>query len=208
MKLSNIIWVPIALALLALLFGCANDDRALIVGKIQQASDLVSSEIVIDKVVFGKKTRKVFFVPINESSFLAYSQAKVKTGVNLNSLSADDIRIDGTTINLMLPPIEVLNFSYPPESFNEDTLVSEPSRFLNKISLEDQEMFFRQAELDIRESLPYMGLVKSGQENTRKLMHTLLKSLGFAEIYITFKSDDLIIRQVVVQEEPDSVQQP
>lgn len=208
MNHAGTIWGYFMLIFVAMCSGCANDDRALIVSKIQQASDLVSSEVVIDKVVFGKKTRKVFFVPINESSFLAYSQAKVKTGIDLNSLSSEDIQIEGNTINLILPPIEVLNFSYPPESFIEDTLVSEPNRFLNKIGLEDQEAFFRQAELDIRESLPYMGLVKSGQDNTRKLMHTLLKSLGFAEIYITFKSDELIIPQVIVQDEPDTTQKP
>jgi hypothetical protein len=208
MRFAGNIWICFILTGMVLITGCANDDRALIVGKIQQATDLVTSEVVIDKVVFGKKTRKVFFVPINESSFLAYSQARVKTGINLNSLTADDINIEGTTISLQLPPIEVLNFSYPPESFIEDSLVSQPNRFLNNIRLEDQEEFFRQAELDIRESLPFMGLVKSGQDHTRKLMHTLLKSLGFAEIYITFKSNELIIRQVIVQEEPDSIQKP
>nr|MBI1230116.1 DUF4230 domain-containing protein [Cytophagales bacterium] len=197
-----------SLSLLIAITGCEKDDRALIVGKIQQASDLVSSEVVVDKVVFGKKTRKVFFVPINESSFLAYSQAKIKTGINLNNLTADDIKMEGTTITLTLPPIEVVNFSYPPSSFVEDSLISQPKKFLNTISLEDQEAFFRQAELDIRESLPYMGLVKSGQENTRKLMYTLLKSLGFEEIYITFKSNELLIPQVIVQEEPDAIQKP
>lgn len=208
MIFRGIIWVGIISALAGLMTGCANDDRALIVGKIQQANDLVTSEVVIDKVVFGKKTRKVFFVPINEASFLAYSQARVKTGIDLNSLSAEDIQIEGTTITLRLPPIEVVNFSYPPESFIEDSLISEPNRFLNNIRLEDQEEFFRQAELDIRENLPFMGLVKSGQDHTRKLMHTLLKSLGFTEIYVTFKSNELIIKQVIIQEETDPIQKP
>ncbi|HSI75533.1 MAG TPA: DUF4230 domain-containing protein [Lunatimonas sp.] len=208
MKFLGKIGVYILSVLVILVAGCADDDRALIVGKIQQANDLVTSEVVIDKVVFGKKTRKVFFVPINEASFLAYSQAKVKTGIDLNSLSAKDIQIEGSTITLQLPPIEVINFSYPPESFMEDTLVSQPNRFLNNIRLEDQEEFFRQAEMDIRESLPFMGLVKSGQDHTRKLMHTLLKSLGFKEIYITFKSDDLLIPKVIIQDEPDSIQKP
>ena len=208
MKFLGKIEVYILSVLVILVAGCADDDRALIVGKIQQANDLVTSEVVIDKVVFGKKTRKVFFVPINEASFLAYSQAKVKTGIDLNSLSAKDIQIEGSTITLQLPPIEVINFSYPPESFMEDTLVSQPNRFLNNIRLEDQEEFFRQAEMDIRESLPFMGLVKSGQDHTRKLMHTLLKSLGFKEIYITFKSDDLLIPKVIIQDEPDSIQKP
>lgn len=208
MRILGKIWGSIVLVLVIFVTGCANDDRAMVVGKIQQANDLVTSEVVIDKVVFGKKTRKVFFVPINEASFLAHSQARVKTGINLNSLSAEDIQIEGNKITLHLPPIEVLNFSYPPSSFIEDTMVSQPDRFLNNIRLEDQEEFFRQAEMDIRESLPFMGLVKSGQDHTRKLMHTLLKSLGFKEIYVTFENDKLIIPQVIIQEETDPIQKP
>lgn len=188
--------------------GCKSDDRALIVGKIQKANDLVTSEFVVDKVVFGKKTKKLFFVPINEASFLAYSQARIKTGIDLNRLQADDIKIEGTKITLTLPPIEVVNFSYPPEKFIEDTLISNPNRFLNNISLDDQEEFFRMAETDIRESLPHLGLVKASQDNTRKLMYTLLSSLGFNEIYMNFRNDNLVIRQVNINEPTDTVRQP
>ncbi|WP_209331850.1 DUF4230 domain-containing protein [Lunatimonas salinarum] len=190
------------------LLGCQSNDRELVVGKIQQANDLVTSEFVVDKVVFGKKTKKVFFIPVNEASFLAYSQATIKTGIDLSRLAEKDISTEGTKITLTLPPIEVINFSYPPESFVEDTLISNPSRFLNNISLEDQEAFFRMAETDIRESLPYLGIVKASQTHTRKMMHTLLRALGFTEIYIHFSSDDLLLRQVEINEPVDTVRQP
>ncbi|EON77110.1 hypothetical protein ADIS_2420 [Lunatimonas lonarensis] len=184
---------------------CKNNDRELVVGKIQQASDLVTAEFVVDKVVFGKKSKKVFFIPVNEASFLAYSQAKIKTGIDLNRITESDIVIDGTKISISLPPIEVINFSYPPDKFVEDTLISNPNRFLNNISLEDQEEFFRMAETDIRESLPYLGIVKTSQEHTRKMMHSLLKALGFNEIYISFQDDGLKIRQVTINDPVDSV---
>lgn len=190
------------------LLSCKNKDRELVVGKIQQASDLVTAEFVVDKVVFGKKTKKVFFVPINEASFLAYSQAKIKTGIDLNNIAEQDIVIEGTKISLSLPPIEVINFSYPPDSFVEDTLISNPSRFLNNISLEDQEEFFRMAETDIRESLPYLGIVKTSQEHTRKMMQSLLQALGFTEIYISFKEDGLKLRPVTINEPVDIVTTP
>jgi hypothetical protein len=182
------------------LAGCQKDERGMIVGKIQQASDLVTSEFVVDKVVFGKKSRNILFVPVNEASFLAYSKARVKTGINLNEIAEKDILIRGKKITLHLPSIEVVNFSYPPEDFMEDTLISNPTRFLNHINLEDQEYFFRQAELDIRENLPHMGLVKTSQDHTRKLLHTLLSGFGFEEIYIHFKDDQLVIPQVDLQD--------
>ena len=127
---------------------------------------------------------------------MAYSQAKVKAGIDLSKIKENDIRIDGSKIHLDLPSIEVINFSYPPASFVEDSLISDPKVFLNKINIRDQEEFFRLAELDIRENLQYIGIVRTTQNNTRQLFQILLASLGYEEIYITFKSDDLIISQV------------
>ena len=127
---------------------------------------------------------------------MAYSKARVKAGIDLSKIKEADIRIEDTKIHLELPPIEVINFSYPPSSFVEDSLISDPKVFLNKIDIRDQEEFFRLAELDIRENLRYMGIVRTTQNNTRQLFQILLSSLGYDEIYISFKSDDLIISKV------------
>ena len=182
------------------LISCKQDERGLVIGKIQQASDLVVTEFVVDKVVFGKKKKNILFIPVNEASFLAYSRAKIKTGINLERIREADIQIEGKKITLILPTIEVINFSYPPEDFVEDSLISNPKRFLNSINLEDQETFFRLAELDIRDQLPYMGLVETSQNHARKLMFTLLKSFEFEEIFIHFKSDSLKIRQIEIRD--------
>lgn len=175
---------------------CKKNERALVVGKIQNASDLATTEFVIDKIVFGTKTKKLALLKISEASFMAYSKARVKAGIDLSKIKEADIRIEDTKIHLELPPIEVINFSYPPSSFVEDSLISDPKVFLNKIDIRDQEEFFRLAELDIRENLRYMGIVRTTQNNTRQLFQILLSSLGYDEIYISFKSDDLIISKV------------
>lgn len=179
-----------------ILMACAKDERALVVGKIQNASDLASTEFVIDKIVFGTKTRRLVFFKLNEASFLAYSQARVKAGIDLSKIKERDIEIEGKKISLILPPIEVINFSYPPSSFVADSLISNPRVFLNRINIRDQEEFFRMAELDIRENLRYMGIVRTTQNHTRQLFRVLLGSLGYEEVYISFENDDLIISKV------------
>ncbi|WP_229683376.1 DUF4230 domain-containing protein [Echinicola rosea] len=191
-----------------LLVGCKEDHRAMVVGKIQQAKDLATTEFLIDKVVFGTKTKKLLFINISESRFLAYSKATVKTGVDLGNLRPEDITIKGEMISLKLPPIEVVNFSYPPASFHEDSLISDTKAFLNTIKVRDQEEFFRLAELDIRSNLQYMGIVKTSQQHTRKMFEMLLKSLGYREIYIAFKSDELIIPQVNLLVDQDQIVSP
>lgn len=185
------------LSSLLTLIACQNDQRGLVVGKIQNASDLATTEFTVDKIVHGTKTRKLsWFIQLSEARFLAYSQAKIKSGIDLSKISESDIEIKGKRITLRLPPVKVINFSYPPSSFVEDSLISDTRAFLNTISIEDQEEFFRQAELDIRNNLAYMGIVETTQEHTRTLLIRLLKSLDYEEIYISFKSDELIIDQV------------
>ena len=190
-----------------LLVSCQKDERGLVVGKIQRASDLATTEFTVDKIVHGTKTKKVaWFIKLSEARFLAYSQARIKAGIDLSDIRESDISIERKKITLRLPPVKVINFSYPPASFQEDTLISDPSAFLNTISIADQEAFFRQAELDIRSNLEYMGIVETTQGHTRTLLTQLLRSLGYEEIYITFESDALLIDQVnlLLEEEPDA----
>lgn len=203
--ISSLTFTVFLFALAVSAVSCKNNDRALIVGKIQNASDLATTEFVIDKIVFGTKTKRLAFFKINEASFMAYSQAKVKAGIDLSKIRESDIRIEGNKIHLRLPPIEVINFSYPPASFVEDSLISNPRIFLNKINIRDQEEFFRLAELDIRENLQYMGIVKTTQGHTRQMFNVLLGSLGYKEIYINFENDDLIISQVKLLANPENI---
>jgi hypothetical protein len=194
-----ILWIfhkALTVGLTLLLVSCQKDERALVVGRIQSAGDLVTSEFTVDKVVFGRKTKNLMWFKFNEANFMAYSKAKIKTGIDLTKIQEHDIVISGDKIDLKLPPIAVINFSYPPSSFVEDSLISDPKVFLNKINLEDQEAFFRLAELDIRNNLQYMGIVKTSQDHTRQMFNLMLRSLGYQEIYISFKSDELIIPQV------------
>lgn len=184
---------------------CKKDDRALVVGKIQNAADLATTEFVVDKIVFGTKTKKLALIKVSEATFMAYSQAKIKTGIDLNKIKENDIQIEGSKIFLRLPPIEVINFSYPPSSFVADSTISDPKVFMNRINVRDQEQFFRDAELDIRDNLQYMGIVKTSQNNTRQLFRILLSTLGYDEIYITFESDALILSKVNLLAVPDSL---
>jgi len=187
------------------LTACQRDERGLVIGKLQRASDLATTEFTVDKIVHGTKTKKIaWFIKLSEARFLAYSQAKIKAGIDLSDIAEDDVRIDGKKITLRLPPIKIINFSYPPSSFQEDTLVSDPSSFLNTISIAAQETFFREAELDIRNNLEYMGIVETTQNHCQTLLHQLLRSLGYEEIYISFESDELIIDKVNLSLEPES----
>jgi len=179
------------LLLICLLASC-KDNRALVVGKVKKASKLATTEFTIDKIVYGiQRKRFLWVVKLKDAKFIAYSKAIVKAGVNLEKLKKEDVQIEGSRITLLLPPVEVINFSYPADSFRMDELISEDG-ILNRITLEEQEEFFQNAEIDIRNNLKFMDIVSTTEKNTRLLLENLLKALGYKEIYIDFKKGELI----------------
>ena len=197
-KMSRIIYI-LAVSVLLVFTSCQKNKRHLVISKIKSTAKLATTETIIDKVVIGQKERKIFgLVKISNAEFVAYSQAIVKTGIDLTKIKRNDIKIDGNIIELNLPPIEVLDFAYPFERYVIDTILSDNDIF-NKIDVIDQEDFFRKAEVDIRKHLKYMGITEQTQENTRKLMEGLLKNLGYEEIYISFADSTNLIQEIITE---------
>jgi hypothetical protein len=180
--------IALYISLLVLLAAsCKNDKRYLVVSKIRQAAKLATTETTIDKVVFGTSDKRLLgIIRLNQARFVAYSTAFIKSGIDLNKVKPEDIKITDKMIQIELPHVEVINFSYPFKHFRIDEAITE-NAFLNKIDIFDQENFYRLAELDIRNNLKYTGLKEATEQKTRLLLEVLLKNLGYEEIYITFK---------------------
>ena len=183
-----------------ILLGSSKKDNGYVVGKIKKASKLSTTEFNIDKIVFGVKQRKlVWLVKLNDAQFIAYSKAIIKAGIDLEKLQEKDVAIEGSKISLMLPPVEVINFSYPAENFKRDSLIS-GNAFMNKITLSDQEDFFQDAESDIRNNLKYLNIVSITEKKTTLMLETMLRALGYKEIYIDFRKSDVLIPEIKPEE--------
>jgi hypothetical protein len=182
-----------------LLLGClillsCKDKRYFTVSKIQDAAKLATTETVIEKIVIGNKKKKIFrLFTLEQARFVCYSEATIKAGIDLKKLNKEDIKITGNQIELMLPAVEVLNFSYPFERFRIDSTLLD-NGVITRISISDMEEFFRMAEMDIRTQLPKMGIVEETEAKTSKMMESLLKNLGYKEIYIHFRKGPFIAK--------------
>jgi len=128
----------------------------------------------------------LLIIPLNAALFVAYTEAVVTAGVDVNKLKKEDIVIEGNSISIKLPPVEVINFSYPFDKYRIDKELSH-DEFLNKFTLEEHEELYRQSEIEIRSLLKQIGVVEQTEEKTRQLMENLLKNLGYTEVYIEFK---------------------
>ncbi|UII19327.1 DUF4230 domain-containing protein [Fulvivirga ligni] len=180
---------------------CKQDKRSLVISKIQAAAKLATTETVIDKTVVGSKSKKLLgLIKVSEANFVAYTEATVKTGIDLNKLSRDDIRIEGKEISIQLPPVEVLDFSYPFQKFDIDSTILKDS-WVNRFDVLDYEEFYRQAELDIRNQLQYTGIIEATQNKTRIMFQGLLKNLGYEAIFIKFTPTEQLFQPINMEGE-------
>jgi len=181
------------------LISCKKDKRALVISKVQSVSKLATTETIIDKTVIGTKTKSVLgLIRLNQANFVAYTEAVVKTGIDLQKLTEYDVSIDGKEITLHLPEVEVLDFQYPFQKFVIDTTLLDDS-WINRFDIIDYEEFYRRAELDIRTNLQYTGIVEVTQDKTRLLLTGLLKNLGYEAIFIDFKPTEQLFKPLKIE---------
>lgn len=177
-----------ALLCLALAIGILScgpsDPRGLIVSRVQSSAKLATVEYVLSKYIFGQKEKKFWIIKLSEAEFVAQTEARVKVGIDLSKIEQDDVRIEGNSLHIKLPPVEIMNFSYPPDKFVVDPILSSEKPRLN---IEDIEIFSRIAELQIRRDLHFLGMEKTARERTRTFLKTLFLSMGFEQVFLSFE---------------------
>lgn len=158
-------------------------DRGIIVSQVKDISELATVEYTVSKVILSAKKGTL---SIGTATFMAESEATITAGIDMNKLSAEDIIIHEKQITLKLPAIEIINFSYPAEKFKPIDRYIENS-FWTKITVEDKEELYRQAQSAIMNQIQLIGIKETAEKNTRKLLVPILERSGFEEIYIHFK---------------------
>ncbi len=168
------------------------DKRYFTVSKVKDAAKLATTETIIDKIVIGNEEKKILrIITIGRARFVCYTQAIVKAGIDLRKVKENDIAIEGKKISLYLPSVEVINFSYPFDKFKVDRVLQDNDLFA-KIDIKEMEELYRQSEIDIRILLPYTDIVETTERKTTQMLEILLKTLGYKEIYITYRKGILI----------------
>ena len=181
--------INLASGLLAVCFivaSCNSDkpDRAVVMSKLKNTAKLATVEYIVTKVISAKD--KNWFA--KDAYFFAETEATIKAGIDLEKIKEEDVRIDGKRISIKLPPVEILNFSYPAEGFKVIPEYTDESAFFkwNTLDVNEKDELYRQGEADIRASINELGIIKTAQTNTRTILKRILSLAGFEEIYLEF----------------------
>ena len=159
-----------------------------LISQLKRVAKLSTTEVVIEKVVYNKDDGGWFS---KDAYFVASTEARVKIGIDLNKLNPEtDIVIRGSSITLYLPPPEITNFSYPAEKFEVNQVITNAREvFLNRANLEEIDKYYREAEDQIRSSLPKTDVFETARKQTINVLTSLVRKFGYSVVHIEFKDN-------------------
>ncbi len=154
-------------------------DGPAVVQQIQGLSKLETSYFTMEKILDAERTRR--YVP----SFLAgeklifVAHGEVVAGLDLSTLTEQDVQVSGTSISMNLPEPEILYSRLD----NEKSRVYDRDQGLFSKADKDLESQVRAtAEEQLREDALEVGIIEQARTNGEQSVRALLLSMGYTDV--------------------------
>ena len=104
----------VIVVLAALIFACqTRQDPADKVLAIREMGDLATTEYTVTKII--KATDDKTWYKLGDRKILISVEAVLKSGIDLTQVKKENIKVEGTSITLTLPPPKLISINIPPE---------------------------------------------------------------------------------------------
>lgn len=161
-----------------------------LVQQVQTLSELVTVKYVVQKVeVWDDPPSGVItqFVEGN-NRLLLLAQGVVKAGVDLSKLKPDDLKVEGKTIWIRLPPAHITD-AYLDDK--ETKVVERTTGFLRSFDKDLEQNVRRSAVEDMRLSAGRGGILKDADERARAQLASFFTLMGFERVEFEVSSGPL-----------------
>ncbi len=181
---------PLVLSLC--LSACSPSPQLDALGILQSATELAAAEFTLGKLIIAdQQLRFMHVVPLNKASFLAHSRATLLVGVDFNRIRPEHVAVDGKHITLELPPIEVLDFDYPPSGFREIKRYSHLHPIGNTLDAAAMNKILQDAQFAVMKVANHLPIRQQAEGKVSNAVEQLLKLSGYQHIDISFAQDSL-----------------
>jgi len=159
-----------------------------VVVAVRNLARLESAGFHMERVIdLSERQSKLFGLIASEDAILLVAVAEVTAGVDLGKLGEKDVQVsaDGRHVTIELPPAEIFHSALD----NERTYVHTRRTGLlaeRKETLETQAR--KEAERTLTAAALEAGILKKADENAKKVVLELTRSLGIAEIEIVTRT--------------------
>lgn len=172
---------PLALLIFSL-NSCSEERklRKIDVYEIKNIGILSTTEYTIGKII--KLDDNKDWYKFGDRKILISVKAKVKAGVNLMELQEDDIAINGTTIEINLPPVQITAFEMDPSTVH--TEMEDVNGFRMNFSQIEKNKILRLGEKSIRDNLKHTSIIRDGEKNAISFVENFYKQIGYKEVIV------------------------
>jgi hypothetical protein len=156
-------------------------DTPVLLQQVQTLSDLVTVKYVVEKVeVWDDPPSGVLtqFVA-GDNRLLLLAQGVVKAGVDLGKLKPDDLKVQGKTIWINLPPAHITD-AYLDDK--ETKVIERTTGFLRSFDKDLEQNVRRSAVEDMRLQAGRGGILKDADERARTQLAGFFRLMGFEKV--------------------------
>lgn len=157
-------------------------DPANAILQMKEMSELATVEYTVTKIV--KASDEQTWYKFGERRILMSCQARIKAGIDLSQLDETDIRINGSDITLWLPPAKILSLNIRPEDIH--TEFEETGILRSDFTAAERNALMAQGEVQIRNSIPATGILKTAESNAVLFFGNLLRQMGYDKVDVRF----------------------
>ncbi|MGO3017783.1 MAG: DUF4230 domain-containing protein [Anaerococcus sp.] len=152
------------------------------IGEVRNICNLATLESYYNNVAKSVKPAGEGLAHIgeNDRTFWIEYTGVAKLGIDM---SAVEMSVNGTNIDISLPAAKVLNISIDKDSLNEDSyIISKDGLNSNKISGKDQTLAIKKAQEDMEKTImANQPLLLNAQSRAKKLIGNYIEQLGRAQ---------------------------
>ena len=150
----------------------------------KMVSELGTVEYTIVKVI---KLDDDAWFKYGDRKILFSSTASLKAGIDLQEFDPENVKVNerNNSVSVTLPKAKLLSFNMPPELIKQEFCSTTGWR--GDFSIEEKNAIKIQAENDIREDIPNLGILQDAEKNAKGFFEVLLGQFGFKTIIINFE---------------------
>ncbi len=173
-----------AILILLLWAGCKpkEEKRPNALQMIKETGQLLTAEYTLSKIIKANDNKTWY--KVGNRKILMSCEAQVRAGVNLQNITEKNITVSNDSISLILPPPQFFSLNILPEKIKVQ--YQEVDMLRDPFSAAEREGLLAQAEVQIRQTVDSLGILKTAEENATLYLQSLLQNAGFNKIGIRY----------------------
>ena len=156
----------------------------LVINQVRGASELTTAVFTMEAVVPTSQERKLGEVAIATTKLLYIAQGEVKAGIDLSDLSIKDVEVEDNTIQIQLPPPQILDSKIDVE---RSRVYDYDRGFLNlgpDVAPQLQTLAQRQTLQKIINTACTKGILEEANERAELAVTKLLTTAGYQKVEV------------------------